>query len=53
VEKCIEYEVDSARPRCRPKKSLREIVDKDCKEHKLKRKYAMDHNRWWKQIRGD
>jgi len=29
VKKCIEYEVEGARPRGRPKKTLREIVEKD------------------------
>jgi len=30
VKKCMEYEVEGARPRSRPKKTWREIVDKDC-----------------------
>jgi len=30
VKTCIEYEVEGARPRARPKKSWREIVEKDC-----------------------
>jgi len=28
--KCMEYEVEGARPRGRPKKTWREIVEKDC-----------------------
>jgi len=29
VKKCMEYEVEGARPRGRPKKTWREIVEKD------------------------
>jgi len=51
VKKCMEYEVDGARPRGRPKKTWREIVEKDCKAHGLNREDAMDRSRWRKQIR--
>jgi len=37
TEKCMEYEVEGARPRGRPKKSWREIVEKDCKVRGLNR----------------
>jgi len=38
MKKCMEYEVDGARPRGgRPKKTWREIVEKDCQAHKLNR----------------
>jgi len=47
----MEYEVEGARPRGRPKKR-REIVEKDCQARKL-REDAMDRNRWRKQIRDD
>ena len=30
VKKCMEYEVEGTRPRGRPKKTWREIVEKDC-----------------------
>jgi len=30
VKKCMKYEVEGARPRGRPKKTWREIVEKDC-----------------------
>jgi len=30
VKKCMEYEVEGARPRGRPKKTWREIAEKDC-----------------------
>ena len=53
VKKCMEYEVEGARPRGRPKKMSREIVRKDCQARKLNREDAMDRNRWMKQIRDD
>jgi len=36
---------------CRPKKTWREIVEKDCQARKLNREDGMDCNRWRKQIR--
>jgi len=35
----------------RPKKTWREIVEKDCQARKLNREDAVDRNRWRKQIR--
>ena len=49
----MDYVVESARPRGRPKKTWREIVEKDYQAHKLNREDAMDCNRWMKQIRDD
>ena len=46
----MEYEVEGSRPRGRPKKTWREIVEKDCQAHRLNREYAMDRIRWMKQI---
>jgi len=43
--------VESARPRGRPKKTLKKVVEKDCQAHKLNRQDAMDCNKWRKQIR--
>jgi len=51
VKKCMEYEVEGARPRGRPKKTWREIVEKDCQARGLNREDAMDRTRWMKQIR--
>ena len=31
VKKCMEYKVEGTRPRGRPKKTWREIVEKDCR----------------------
>jgi len=47
----MEYEVESARPRGRPKKTWTEIVEKDCQARGLNGEGAMDHNRWMKQMR--
>jgi len=49
----MEYEVEGARPRGRPKKTWREIVEKDCQAHGLNREDVMDHIRWKKQVRDD
>jgi len=42
VKKCMEYEVEGARPRGRPKKTWRVIVEKDCEACGLNREDAMD-----------
>jgi len=42
VKKCMEYEVEGARPRGRPKKTWTEIVDKDCRARGLNMEDAMD-----------
>jgi len=49
----MEYEVEGARPRGRPKKTWKEIVEKDCHAHKLNTEDSMDRNRWRKLIRDD
>jgi len=53
VKKCMEYAVEGARLRGRPKKTWRQIVEKDCQAHKLNREDVVDHNRWRKQIRDE
>jgi len=52
VKKCVEYKVEGAWPRGRPKKTWREIVEKECQVCKMNQD-AMDHKRWRKQIRDD
>jgi len=42
--------VEGTRPRGRPKKTWREIVEKDCTARGLKTEDAMDRCRWRKQI---
>jgi len=50
VKKCMEYEVEGARPRDRPRKTCGEIVEKDCQARGLNSEDAMDHCRWMKRI---
>jgi len=51
VKKCIEYEVESSRPRGRPNRTWREVVQKDCQARKFNREVAMDRSRWKKLIK--
>ena len=46
-----EYELEGTRPRSRPKKTCRKIVEKDCEARGLDREDVMDRNRWKKLIR--
>jgi len=41
----MEYEVGGARPRGGPKKTWREIVEKDCQARKLNKEDVMGHKR--------
>jgi len=45
--------MEGARPRGRPKKICREIVEKDSQARNLNREDVVDHKRWRKQIRYD
>jgi len=47
VKKCMEYEVEGSRPRGRPKRTCREVVQKDCQACN----FAMDRGRWKKLIK--
>jgi len=47
----MEYEVEDSRPRGRPKRTWREVVQKDCKGRNLNRKDAMDCGSWKKLIK--
>ena len=51
VKKCMEYEVESPRPRGRPKRTRREVVREDCQARKLKKEDAMDRCKWRKMIK--
>jgi len=51
VKKCIEYEMVGSRPRGRPKRTWREVVQKDCQARNLNREGAMDHGGWKKLIK--
>jgi len=50
VKKFMEYEVEGARPRGRPKKTWRENVKKDCQARGLNREDVVDRIRWKKQM---
>jgi len=45
--------VEGTRPRGRPKKTWREIVERDCQARGMNREDAMNRSRWRKQIRDD
>ena len=51
VKKCMEYEVEGSRPRGRPKRTWREVVQKDCQARNLNKEDAMDRGRWKKLIK--
>jgi len=51
AKKCMDYEVEGPRPRRRPKRSWREVVEKDCQVCKLNKEDAMNHSRWRKLIK--
>ena len=48
VKKCMVYEVEGSRPRGRPKRTWREVVQKNCQACDLNREDAMDRGRWKK-----
>jgi len=47
----MEYEVEGSRPRGRPKRTWREVVQRDCKARNLNREDAMDRGRLKKLIK--
>jgi len=47
----MEYEVEGSRPRGRPKRMWREVVQKDCQACSFNREYATDRSRWNKLIK--
>ena len=51
VKKCMEYEVEGSRPRCRPKRTWKDVVQKGCQARNLKKEDAMDRGRWKKPIK--
>ena len=42
VKKCMEYEVDGSRPRGRPKRTWKEVVQKHCQARNLNKEDATD-----------
>ena len=53
MKKCMEYEVEGVKSGDRPKKTWRELVEKDCQAHGLNGEDALYCIRWKKQIRDD
>ena len=51
VKKCMEDEVESPRPRGRPKRTWREVVREDCQACKLNKEDAIDRCKWRKVIK--
>jgi len=42
----MEYDAGGSRPRGKPKRTWRKVVEKDCQARKLNTEDAMDHSRW-------
>ena len=51
VKKCMEHEVEGSIPRGTPRRTWREVVQKDCQTRNLNREDAMDHGRRKKLIK--
>jgi len=51
VKKCMMYEVEGSTPRVRPKRTWREVVEKDCQARKLNMEDVMDRSRWRKLMK--
>ena len=51
VKKCMEYEVEGPKPRGRPKRTWREVVEKDCQARERNKEDAMDLSKWTKLIK--
>jgi len=50
-KKCMEYEVEGSRPRGRPKRTWKQVVQKDCQACNLNKEDAMVRGRWKKLIK--
>jgi len=51
VKKCMEYEVEGSWPRGRPKRTWKEVVQKDCQACSVNREDVMDRGKWKKLIK--
>jgi len=51
MKKYMEYEIEGCRPRGRPKRTWREVVQKDCQARNLKREDAIDRGSLKKLIK--
>jgi len=48
---CPAVKVEGSRPRGRPKRTWREVVEKDCQARKLNKEDALDRSGWMKLIK--
>jgi len=51
VKRCMAYEAEGARPSDRPKRTWKEVVQKDCQAHNLNKADAIHCGRWKKLIK--
>jgi len=51
MKKCMEYEVEGSRPRGRPKRTWREVVQVDCQARKMNKEDVVDRCKWRKMIK--
>lgn len=51
LKKFMEYEVEGSRPRGRPKRTRREVVQNDCQACKLNKEDATDRRGWRKLVK--
>jgi len=47
----MQYEAEDSRPGGRPKRTGREVVEKDCQAYNLNKEDAMDRSSWRKLIK--
>jgi len=47
----MDYEVEGPRPKGRPKRTWKEVVQEDCKTRKLNKVNAIDHCKWRKVLK--
>jgi len=47
----MEYEVEGSMPRGRPKRTWKEVVQKECQAHSFNRDDPVDRSRWKKLIK--
>ena len=50
-KKCMEYEVEGPRPRGRPKRTWKAVVQEDCQARKLNKEEAIDRCKWRNMIK--
>ena len=52
VKECMDFVVEGVMPRGRPKRTWKEVVDRDMKSLKLSKEDALVHGKWRRLIRG-